>query len=99
MTASVDVVTQLISLQKNVLDIVREVDQYLNSETPEYTVESLQVPGKQFNFLDEMLTQKLIESDAIQFDENSKNLKIIHTNLVNCLNRFINLITIKHYEK
>ncbi|AAN28138.1 hypothetical protein QKT50_gp071 [Rachiplusia ou multiple nucleopolyhedrovirus] len=97
MNTSVDVVTKLIHLQNNVLDIMREVDQYLNNDTPDYTIESLNAPGKQFDFLDEMLTKKLIESNAIVFDEKNKNLKIIHNNINMCLNWCINLITIKHY--
>nr|WRK23870.1 hypothetical protein [Bombyx mori nucleopolyhedrovirus] len=97
MTTSVDAVTKLIRLQNDVLDMMREVDQYLNSNTPDYTIESLNAPGKQFDFLDEMLTKKLIESNAIVFDETNKNLKFIHNNISMCLNCCINLITIKHY--
>nr|WRK23732.1 hypothetical protein [Bombyx mori nucleopolyhedrovirus] len=97
MTTSVDAVTKLIHLQNDVLDMMREVDQYLNSDTPDYTIESLNAPGKQFDFLDEMLTKKLIESNAIVFDETNKNLKFIHNNINMCLNHCINLITIKHY--
>nr|AGX01158.1 orf73 [Bombyx mori nucleopolyhedrovirus]AGX01287.1 orf73 [Bombyx mori nucleopolyhedrovirus] len=97
MTTSTDAVTKLIRLQNDVLDMMREVDQYLNSDTPDYTIESLNAPGKQFDFLDEMLTKKLIESNAIVFDETNKNLKFIHNSISMCLNRCINLITIKHY--
>ncbi|ABL76008.1 Mv-ORF56 peptide [Maruca vitrata nucleopolyhedrovirus] len=96
MNTSAEAVTKLIYLQNNVLDIMREVNQYLNSDTPNYSIETLNVPGKQFDYLDEMLTKKLIENNAIVLDETS-HLKIIQNKISICLNWCINLITIKHY--
>lgn len=63
----------------------------------DYIIEFLNVLGKQFDFLDEMLMKKLIESNVIVFDEKSKNLKIIYNNINMCLNWCINLIIIKYY--
>ncbi|AFY62883.1 hypothetical protein [Samia ricini nucleopolyhedrovirus] len=77
---------ELAVVQDAALDLAVEAQSFLDSGDP------AAFPG-----LESRLTQLLYQTDAVRFGSDQTGLNNLKANVKNCINIFIDLITIKHY--
>jgi len=80
-----DSITKIQKIQTSVLDLMSRVEQYDGSNPKEY------------NFLDEMLTQNLLKLDDIDA-EGKENIKNARREAIKCINSLISLLEAKRDE-
>lgn len=80
-----DSITKIQKIQKSVLDLMSRVEQFDGSNRREY------------NFLDEMLTQNLLKLDDIDA-EGKENIKNARREAIKCINSLISLLEAKNDE-
>ena len=78
--------SKLAVVQDAALDLAEEAQAFLDNGAP------AAFPG-----LESRLTQLLYQTDAVRFDADQTGLNDLKANVKNCINIFIDLITIKHY--
>lgn len=80
-----DSITKIQKIQKSVMDLMSQVEQFDGSNRKEY------------NFLDEMLTQNLLKLDDIDA-EGKENIKNARREAIKCINSLISLLEAKNDE-